>query len=61
MHRPDRMNAYNAEMAQALIEAVVNAPNSGVIVLTGTGCAFCAGGHLANLEVIFVIRRPILN
>jgi len=50
LNRPERMNAYDAEMAQALIEAVENAANSGVIVLTGTGRAFCAGGYLANLS-----------
>ncbi len=50
LNRPERMNAYDAEMAQALIEAVENAADSGVIVLTGTGRAFCAGGYLANLS-----------
>ncbi len=50
LNRPERMNAYDAEMAQALIEAVENAANSGVIVLTGTGRAFCAGGYLADLS-----------
>lgn len=50
LNRPDRMNAYDAEMAQALIEAIENNAGSGVIVLTGTGRAFCAGGYLANLS-----------
>ncbi|UCG72881.1 MAG: enoyl-CoA hydratase/isomerase family protein [Chromatiales bacterium] len=50
MNRPDRMNAYDASMAQELIEAVEGASASGVIVLTGTGRAFCAGGFLANLS-----------
>jgi 2-ketocyclohexanecarboxyl-CoA hydrolase len=49
LNRPDRMNAYDAEMAQALIAAVQNASDAGVIVLTGEGRAFCAGGYLANL------------
>jgi enoyl-CoA hydratase/carnithine racemase len=44
------MNAYDAEMAQELITAVENAADAGVIVLTGTGRAFCAGGFLANLS-----------
>ncbi|NIO84075.1 MAG: enoyl-CoA hydratase/isomerase family protein, partial [Candidatus Aminicenantes bacterium] len=44
------MNAYDAEMARALIDAVKGASGSGVIVLTGTGRAFCAGGFLANLS-----------
>ena len=50
MNRPDRMNAYDAAMAKELISAVQNASDAGVIVLTGTGRAFCAGGYLANLS-----------
>lgn len=50
LNRPERMNAYDAEMAQTLIEAIENAADAGVIVLTGTGRAFCAGGYLANLS-----------
>lgn len=50
LNRPDRMNAYDAEMAQELIKAVQNASDAGVIVLTGEGRAFCAGGYLANLS-----------
>jgi len=50
LNRPDRMNAYDAEMAQELIKALQNASDAGVIVLTGTGRAFCAGGYLANLS-----------
>jgi len=50
LNRPDRMNAYDAEMARELINAVEQASDAGVIVLTGTGRAFCAGGYLANLS-----------
>ena len=50
LDRPDRMNAYDADMAQELIRAIESASDSGVIVLTGTGRAFCAGGYLANLS-----------
>ena len=50
LNRPDRMNAYDAEMAQELIHAIEESSRSGVIVLTGTGRAFCAGGYLANLS-----------
>ncbi|MEE8496257.1 MAG: enoyl-CoA hydratase-related protein [Xanthomonadales bacterium] len=50
LNRPDRMNAYDAEMAQTLIGAIENAADAGVIVLTGTGRAFCAGGYLADLS-----------
>jgi 2-ketocyclohexanecarboxyl-CoA hydrolase len=50
LNRPDRMNAYDAAMAKELIEAVQDSSDAGVIVLTGTGKAFCAGGYLANLS-----------
>jgi len=50
LNRPERMNAYDAEMAKELIGAIEDAADSGVIVLTGTGRGFCAGGYLANLS-----------
>lgn len=50
LNRPERMNAYDADMAKELIAAVRGASGSGVIVLTGTDRAFCAGGYLANLS-----------
>lgn len=50
LNRPERMNSYDASMAKELIDAVETAAASGVIVLTGTGRAFCAGGYLANLS-----------
>lgn len=49
LNRPDRMNAYDAAMGRALTDAVRAASDAGVIVLTGSGRAFCAGGYLANL------------
>ncbi|MDH3432893.1 MAG: enoyl-CoA hydratase/isomerase family protein [Gammaproteobacteria bacterium] len=50
LNRPDRMNAYDAEMAHELMLAIEQASGAGVIVLTGNGRAFCAGGYLANLS-----------
>ena len=50
LNRPDRMNAYDAEMAQELMLAIEQASDAGVIVLTGNGRAFCAGGYLADLS-----------
>lgn len=50
LNRPERRNAYDAEMAGALTNAVRDAPShSGVVVITGTEGAFCAGGFLGNL------------
>ena len=50
LNRPDRMNAYDAAMAEELIDAIQSAADSGVIVITGSGRAFCAGGYLADLS-----------
>lgn len=50
LDRPEQMNAYDRPMAEALTTAVVDAEDAGVIVITGTGRAFCAGGMLTNLE-----------
>jgi 2-ketocyclohexanecarboxyl-CoA hydrolase len=50
LNRPDRMNAYDQAMADELIGAVRDAADAGVIVITGSGRAFCAGGFLANLQ-----------
>lgn len=50
LNRPDRMNAYDQAMADELITAVRSAAAAGVIVITGTGRAFCAGGYLADLS-----------
>jgi enoyl-CoA hydratase/carnithine racemase len=54
LNRPERRNAVNAELGQALNEALVRAATeSGVraLVITGAGQGFCAGGdadHLAR-------------
>jgi enoyl-CoA hydratase/carnithine racemase len=49
LNRPDRMNAYDMAMGRELLGAVRDLSDVGVIVITGTGRAFCAGGYLANL------------
>ncbi|QJY49665.1 enoyl-CoA hydratase/isomerase family protein [Pseudonocardia broussonetiae] len=49
LNRPDRMNAYDRAMGAELTGAVRDASAAGVIVITGTGRAFCAGGYLAEL------------
>lgn len=50
LNRPERMNSYDQAMAEELIAAVRDAADAGVIVITGVGPAFCAGGYLANLS-----------
>jgi 2-(1,2-epoxy-1,2-dihydrophenyl)acetyl-CoA isomerase len=49
MNRPERLNALNPEMLACLNDALPRAaadPSVAVIVLTGAGSAFCAGGDV---------------
>jgi 2-(1,2-epoxy-1,2-dihydrophenyl)acetyl-CoA isomerase len=49
MNRPERLNALSAPMLDALLEALprlANDPSVGVVVLTGAGRGFCAGGDV---------------
>jgi 2-(1,2-epoxy-1,2-dihydrophenyl)acetyl-CoA isomerase len=49
MNRPERMNAYNREMGEALLAeaaAAAGDPSVRCIVLTGAGKAFSAGGDV---------------
>jgi 2-(1,2-epoxy-1,2-dihydrophenyl)acetyl-CoA isomerase len=49
MNRPERMNALNNELATALhssLQKIAKDDSVRVVVLTGTGRAFCAGGDL---------------
>jgi 2-(1,2-epoxy-1,2-dihydrophenyl)acetyl-CoA isomerase len=53
MNRPDRLNALDIGLAQALRDALQHAGNDPAvraIVVTGAGRAFCAGGDLAVLR-----------
>ena len=47
MNRPDRLNAFNAEIMEAFlaaVQAVSVDPAVGCVVVTGAGRGFCAGG-----------------
>lgn len=51
--RPEVLNALNAETAEALLEAclqVANDPDARVVLLSGEGRAFMAGGDLHELR-----------
>jgi len=55
MNRPERLNAYNAEMGDALLSAGLDVsadPSVRCIVLTGTGKAFSAGGDVEMMSSI---------
>jgi 2-(1,2-epoxy-1,2-dihydrophenyl)acetyl-CoA isomerase len=49
LNRPDRLNALSGAMLTAMLEALprlADDPEVGVIVLTGAGRGFCAGGDV---------------
>jgi len=52
LDRPDRRNALTYPMLEELLEACEHTaedPSARVVILTGTGPAFCAGGDVAHL------------
>jgi 2-(1,2-epoxy-1,2-dihydrophenyl)acetyl-CoA isomerase len=52
MNRPDRLNALNNELAMAVsdaLERIAEDASVNVVVITGVGRAFCAGGDLGLL------------
>jgi 2-(1,2-epoxy-1,2-dihydrophenyl)acetyl-CoA isomerase len=52
MNRPTRLNALNNDLSTALNEALVRIANdnsTNVVILTGAGRAFCAGGDLSEI------------
>jgi len=52
MNRPDRLNAYDEEMGDALLSAALSVsadPSVRCIVLTGAGKAFSAGGDVEKM------------
>jgi methylglutaconyl-CoA hydratase len=53
LHRPERRNALTPEMREELIHALESSRDSAeILILTGSGAAFCAGLDLAVLEAI---------
>ena len=53
LNRPERLNALDDAIAEALWRAIDRAaldPQVRVVVLTGAGRAFCAGGNIANFD-----------
>jgi 2-(1,2-epoxy-1,2-dihydrophenyl)acetyl-CoA isomerase len=54
LNRPERLNALNAALTQALLAAIKRAaaaPDCRAILITGTGKGFCAGADLADRAV----------
>ncbi len=71
LNRPEKKNALNAQMRAELLHAIQHAGKEArVIVLTGTGDAFCSGqdlgdgAHAGNLDLERTLRdeyNPILR
>ncbi|GAA4478782.1 enoyl-CoA hydratase/isomerase family protein [Microbacterium panaciterrae] len=56
LNRPQRLNAFNAELAEAWAEATVAATTDssvGAILIEGEGRAFCAGGDVIDMATRF--------
>jgi 2-(1,2-epoxy-1,2-dihydrophenyl)acetyl-CoA isomerase len=52
LNRPDKMNALNAEMyaeIHSVLDMVEHNPECRVLIFTGSGKAFCAGGDISEL------------
>jgi len=55
LNRPDRLNAWTAEMEHAyfaMLERCAGDPDVRVIVVTGAGRGFCAGADMHELQAI---------
>src|SRR4030095_1431257 len=53
MNRPEKRNALNSELTQALLQALQSTGSEegvGCVVLTGAGQGFCAGADLAEFK-----------
>lgn len=50
LQRPERRNAYDARMADAMTEALEAAGEAVAVVITGSQGSFCAGGALDQLS-----------
>lgn len=58
LNRPDRLNAFNRQMIAEWAEALGRAdtdPATRVILITGAGRAFCAGGDVGEMEELAVL------
>jgi len=63
LHRPDRLNSFNAEMLEALHGALDQVADSGAraLLLTGSGRGFCAGQDLSDPNVAPAAEMPDLG
>jgi 2-(1,2-epoxy-1,2-dihydrophenyl)acetyl-CoA isomerase len=60
MHRPDVLNAWNAEMGRDLLAALsaCGAPDVRAVLVTGAGRAFSSGADLGSVGSAEIPQRP---
>lgn len=59
LNRPERLNAFNADMARAWERVTIEVTGRGdvgAIVLAGAGSSFCAGGERRALQLVLTDR-----
>ena len=64
LNRPDKRNALNGAVVEALTRALVDAADNGevrVVVLRGAGSDFCAGADLDAMERMAQVSDPVEN
>jgi enoyl-CoA hydratase/carnithine racemase len=64
MNRPEKRNALNMALSEALLEALHEAdrtPGVRAIVLTGAGPAFCAGADLSEFAALKSEQEPMVE
>lgn len=63
MNRPDKLNALNTELTQALLDALLAADGAGqvrAVVLAGKGRGFCSGADLAEFKDLTPERQHLV-
>jgi enoyl-CoA hydratase/carnithine racemase len=64
MNRPEKRNALNTALTQALLDALRAADADeavGCVVLTGAGPGFCAGADLSEFKDLTPEKRPLVE
>src|SRR5690606_12494351 len=64
LNRPDKLNALNFALTQALINALKAAdadPQVRAIVMTGAGRAFCAGADTREFATLTPDNQPLVE
>jgi len=64
MNRPDKLNALNTELTQAIHDALLEAdraPEIRAIVLAGSGRGFCAGADLAEFDTLTPDNQDLVD